>query len=64
MLIRKGYVINGKYLSVESIFGLKNSTLNEENSEPCLICFDNLKDTIIEPCNHLCLCLDCAKELK
>ncbi len=29
----------------------------------CIICFCELKDTILIPCRHLCVCLDCAKTL-
>lgn len=64
ILLRKGYIINGKYIKVEAIFGLRNSSLQGGEQEPCIVCFDNNKDTIIEPCNHLCLCEACAKELK
>lgn len=54
-LIRKGYVINGFYIKAANVYGLKTSSLSKEK-EKCLICFDNYKDTIIQPCQHLCIC--------
>lgn len=29
----------------------------------CTICFDRLRDTVLIPCGHICLCYSCAEEL-
>eukprot|EP00800_Vazella_pourtalesii_P019018 TRINITY_DN6314_c0_g1_i1.p1 TRINITY_DN6314_c0_g1~~TRINITY_DN6314_c0_g1_i1.p1 ORF type:complete len:250 (+),score=29.00 TRINITY_DN6314_c0_g1_i1:148-897(+) len=37
------------------------STNNEDGK--CVVCFINQKCMLIRPCNHACLCIDCAKLL-
>jgi hypothetical protein len=32
-------------------------------STQCIICLDNIKEIMIEPCNHLCMCEKCAKKV-
>jgi len=35
----------------------------EEHSKKCVICYENPKTTMIEPCRHYCLCEECAKKV-
>lgn len=35
--------------------------INDDNQ--CLICLDQVKNTVFEPCCHLCTCENCAKQL-
>ena len=63
LLIRKGVVIDKKYISLKSIFGIVNIK-GGENSEKCIICFDNNIDTVMKPCNHMCLCKECSASFK
>jgi len=30
----------------------------------CEVCFDRVKDTLLAPCGHVCLCYDCASLVK
>merc|ERR1719498_1644971 len=30
----------------------------------CVICLTNEKNTVVIPCRHLCLCKECAEELR
>ena len=32
-------------------------------NDDCIVCFTEKVSTIIEPCNHLCLCYDCAQQI-
>ncbi len=65
VLISKGVVINNKFTFVEAVFGLKNSKFGDtKEKETCIICMDNDRDTLIEPCKHMCLCAECAQALK
>ncbi|CAH8356648.1 unnamed protein product [Eruca vesicaria subsp. sativa] len=40
--------------------GLEDSGSGKE----CVICMTEAKDTAVLPCRHLCMCSDCAKELR
>ena len=56
-------VINGVAYNMKEVFGLKdvlNALEGEEEGNECLICLTNIKDTMIFPCGHLCLCRECA----
>ena len=56
---------------MKSIYGLTNDEGAEEGHEAfaeddnpeaeCLICLTVVKDTLIMPCAHLCVCEDCGK---
>lgn len=59
-------VINGQWNSVMDVYGISKSILKPQadNEELCLICYTNGIDTITKPCNHMCLCHDCAEIMK
>jgi E3 ubiquitin-protein ligase MGRN1 len=57
--------VNGKMTTIMNVFGLSNSVANdgvkeEDEAGLCTICFTNRVDTIISPCNHMCICSECA----
>ncbi|KRX04319.1 hypothetical protein PPERSA_03559 [Pseudocohnilembus persalinus] len=70
---------NGAYI-VQEIYGIDNTELihgqpiqdqqmnqlaNEENTnKECIICFTDLIDTVILPCRHMCICMECAKSIQ
>jgi len=35
-----------------------------ENIRECVVCMADYKDTIALPCRHLCLCSQCAEQLR
>ena len=37
---------------------------NSDNSSECVVCLSDLRDTLILPCRHLCLCNSCADTLR
>ncbi|KAL0179660.1 hypothetical protein M9458_025102, partial [Cirrhinus mrigala] len=37
---------------------------NSDNSSECVVCLSDLRDTLILPCRHLCLCNACADTLR
>lgn len=36
---------------------------DERDKQLCVICQDNVKDTLIFPCKHLCVCNDCVEQI-
>lgn len=37
---------------------------DEDNNSECVVCLSDTRDTLILPCKHLCLCSDCANQLR
>lgn len=60
-------MINGQWSNLVDVYGIGKSILKPQanNDEACLICFnEGTIDTIIQPCNHMCLCHTCAEVMK
>ncbi|CAN4111173.1 unnamed protein product [Withania somnifera] len=59
--------IEGVRYELREIYGISNSeetNVNEESGKECVICMTEPKDTAVLPCRHMCLCGECAKELR
>nr|XP_033818851.1 E3 ubiquitin-protein ligase MGRN1 isoform X3 [Geotrypetes seraphini] len=63
---RVGYLL-------QEIYGIENKNNqetkpaddeNSDNSNECVVCLSDLRDTLILPCRHLCLCNSCADTLR
>lgn len=39
-----------------------NEFLKEKTADPCIICFEDLRDVVVTPCRHV-FCLGCTKQL-
>lgn len=37
---------------------------NIDNNLICIICFNNIKNVLISPCNHICVCDTCRLQIK
>lgn len=73
--IKQKLFIDGLTYLLQEIYGLENKT---EEAKPysdldddvddcgaeCVVCMCDLRDTIILPCRHLCLCNACADSLR
>lgn len=57
--IRQKAVVGNQEHELQEIFGISN-----QNSEECIICLTEAKDTAIMPCRHACLCRYCAEMMK
>nr|XP_019612007.1 PREDICTED: E3 ubiquitin-protein ligase MGRN1 isoform X7 [Rhinolophus sinicus] len=71
-LKQKQIVDRVSYL-LQEIYGIENKTNqetkpsdeeNSDNSNECVVCLSDLRDTLILPCRHLCLCNSCADTLR
>ncbi|XP_055816785.1 probable E3 ubiquitin-protein ligase LUL4 [Solanum dulcamara] len=60
--------IEGVRYELREIYGISNSeetnVNDEESGKECVICMTEPKDTAVLPCRHMCLCGECAKELR
>lgn len=64
---------NGERYELQQIFGLVDSAeakaeSNDDNADDmgkeCVICLSEPRNTAVLPCRHMCMCSDCAKELR
>jgi len=53
----------GEWQEMKEIYGLKESELNNDEDNCCVICYCSPKNTIIGPCMHMCLCDGCANDM-
>lgn len=44
------------------IYGIEQTSI--ENPEECVVCLTELRDTVVIPCRHLCICHSCAQVLR
>ncbi|ENN71682.1 hypothetical protein YQE_11606, partial [Dendroctonus ponderosae] len=68
--------VDGLFYLLQEIYGIENknnekaSSLaggdedTEDNGSECVICMCDVRDTLILPCRHLCLCNSCADSLR
>lgn len=72
--IKQKQMVDGLCYLLQEIYGIENK-LNqnigkeeendfEETGLECVICMSEMRDTLILPCRHLCLCRDCAENLR
>jgi len=72
--IKQKQMVDGLCYLLQEIYGIENK-LNEKNGKEeenefeetgleCVICMSDMRDTLILPCRHLCLCRDCAESLR
>ena len=38
--------------------------VTDDENKACSVCLANVKVCVVEPCMHLCLCIECAKQIK
>jgi hypothetical protein len=65
--------IAGQAFEIQEIYGLESSYLGGQQKEvaacmddqdkECIVCMSEKIDTIIMPCRHMCICVECAQEL-
>uniref|UniRef100_T1J9H5 RING-type E3 ubiquitin transferase n=1 Tax=Strigamia maritima TaxID=126957 RepID=T1J9H5_STRMM len=72
--LKQKQFVDGLCYLLQEIYGIenknaeycKNSTDDEveDNGSECVICMCDIRDTLILPCRHLCLCNSCADSLR
>ncbi|KAK4802746.1 hypothetical protein SAY86_000949 [Trapa natans] len=59
--------IGGVRYELRDIYGISNANEGSKDSDSgkkCIICLTEPSDTVVFPCRHMCLCGECAQELR
>ena len=50
-------------MDLNDIYGIDNLAANlvDESQKECVVCYTANKDTVVLPCRHMCLCIDCSQ---
>lgn len=60
--------VDGVSYELQEIYGLENAAAGPQGSSSeehlCVICLVNRRDTTALPCRHMCMCHECADELR
>lgn len=61
--VKQKMLYNKHIFEINDIFGKDNdkANLQDESQRECVICFSFVKDTVVLPCRHLCLCQGCSQ---
>ncbi|CAM9407736.1 unnamed protein product [Lampetra planeri] len=72
--LKQKQVVDGVSYLLQEIYGIENKGSVQElktceddisdNSTECVVCLSDIRDTLILPCRHLCLCSACADTLR
>ncbi|KAL7003044.1 putative E3 ubiquitin-protein ligase lul4 [Sarracenia purpurea var. burkii] len=60
--------VDGVRYELHEIYGIGSSTeatsSDDDSGKECVICMTEPKNTAVLPCRHMCMCSECAKELR
>ncbi|VDK42838.1 unnamed protein product [Anisakis simplex] len=64
--LKQKLIADGVVYLLQEIYGIENKDhdLSDENGSECIICMSDIRDTVILPCRHLCICNGCAETLR
>lgn len=61
--LKQKLLYNNQIMDLNDIYGIDNSAANlaDESQKECVVCYTATKDTVVLPCRHMCLCIDCSQ---
>lgn len=67
-VVRQLLWVDGVRYELREIYGIGSSESqnfnDSDSSKECVICMTEPKNTAVLPCRHMCMCSECAKELR
>ena len=60
-LIKQKFTFSDFVFEISEIYGHIG---HEEEIKECVVCLTNPKETLVVPCEHMCLCMDCANIMR
>ena len=60
--LKQKLLYNNQIMDLNDIYGIDNNAANiaDESQRECVVCYTATKDTVVLPCRHMCLCIDCS----
>jgi len=73
--VKQKLYVDGLCYLLQEIYGMENKVVEggycggdeeevEDTGAECVVCMSDMRDTLILPCRHLCLCNTCADSLR
>ena len=59
--LKQKLLYNKTIFELNDVFGIDRNAAATDTQTECVICFTNIKDTVVLPCLHLCLCQGCSQ---
>ena len=61
--LKQKLLYNSQIMDLNDIYGIDNMAANlaDESQKECVVCYSTSKDTVVLPCRHMCLCIDCSQ---
>ena len=62
--------VDGTCYELQEIYGIEgtaggsSSGAEDTSGKECVICMNDMRDTTVLPCRHMCMCSGCAKQLR
>ena len=64
ILTKIRYGLANKFNFMSFAIMIKYVNFLDDSGADCVVCMCEIRDTIILPCRHLCLCYTCAESLR
>ena len=60
--LKQKLLYNNQIMDLHDIYGIDNNAANlaDESQKECVVCYTATKNTVVLPCRHMCLCIDCS----
>lgn len=69
MFTKQCFMFRNKLFKIEDIYGYERNNdggddVADDSQRECIICYSTMKDTLVYPCRHICLCSQCTQVVR